>query len=247
VGTGTCKQKNLPVDQKLTYFVTMSQPPMKFDFTSNALATRTTSGSGNPSFKQNPLTLGRSPSSQPPEEIAVPPEIAHKTVKAVLDDLEAQLEKQSREFQRRAGYVARWDRSIFECLELLQHLDNQIKDVETAKQNLERSSETLLREQEELIQTLATAIQSQTEKVGSGSEERKRLYQLAHDLGEQFLDIENQMKGFAEGEDREPSSDADKVREITNCHLDSMRWLVGQCLQLEEQLDKIQRRVPGNW
>jgi Spy/CpxP family protein refolding chaperone len=179
------------------------------------------------------------------ESVVVPDEIANKTVKAVLESFEAQLERQARQFQLQARQITRWDRSIYECLDLLQHLGQQIKNVDDAQRQLEQACDSLLQEQENLIRELSQAPPPST---SSGSAERTRLYQLAHDLGEQFLSMEIQLKGLVNDgqEPRPPTSDADKIKEITTCHLDSMRWLADQCSMLEERLDLIQRRVPGS-
>ena len=189
-------------------------------------------------------SFGSSTSQKPPEEVNFPPELKDKTVKDMLDQFEAQLNQQSNQFLTQAKQIARWDRSIFECLALMQHLEHQIKTIEGAQKELAQSTAALLQEQDAFIKTLQDKIKN---KVESSTNPRQQLYRLAHELGEKYHHMENQLKEIVEQTDgqrqKEASSNIDKVTQIANCHLHSLQWISTQCQSIEETLDGIKRNL----
>jgi hypothetical protein len=82
---------------------------------------------------------------------------------------------------------------------------------------------------------------------GSISLREQRLYRLAYQLGEQFLDMENQLRAIVEktcgGRQMESASDLKKIEQTATCRLGSMRWVMDQ---IEGKLKQIRRKLPKN-
>ncbi|OHT15116.1 Nuclear pore glycoprotein p62 [Tritrichomonas foetus] len=186
-----------------------------------------------------PTTTG--PKDPPP----IPDEIKNKTVKNVIDTMENQLEQQSRAFQSQARQIARWDRMLFESIELIQQVEEQIKKAEAAQKELQQSAMSLLQDQDQFIQNMKEKTAS---PIPQSADQRQKLYRLAHHLGDKFLDMETQLKELVDIVDSqnqaESSSDIDKITQITNCHLNSMQWMVNQCEGLDEKMNDITRKLP---
>ena len=173
----------------------------------------------------------------------LPQEWSDKTVGSILDMCENQLEEQARKFLERAQKIAKRDRAIYECLLLMEHLEKQILEVENRQKALARDAEVLLREQDQVLRRL-----EERRKESSGTpqtaDQRRRLYKLAHDLGERFLSMEARLKRLVEeteGQDDESESDVGKIVKIANYHLDSMKWIETQCQAIEEKIDQISK------
>lgn len=179
-----------------------------------------------------------------PQMEEVPQELKNKTVKDVLDSFEAQLEEQSHQFLQQARQISRWDRSIYECLALMQHLEQSIKTIEGAQKELSQAATSLLGKQESFIKDLTDKKDNQQHVT---SDQRQTLYKLAHELGEQFLEMEGQLKEIVEQTEgkaqTEASSDVDTIIQIVNCHLDSMRWLDHMNTNIDEKLDELQKKL----
>jgi nuclear pore complex protein Nup62 len=175
--------------------------------------------------------------------------IQDKTVQDVLTEFERSLKRQVTEFQTQASQIAKWDRSIYECLAVLNHLEDQIKTIESSQRALDEAAKSLLREQDAFIRELQTVRGSGEQRdLWVDLQERQRIFRLAHDLGEQFSDMENQLADLvkAAGEDEmESASDVDKLAKITNCHLEAMQWIAEHGDQIDRTLDSIERKLKG--
>jgi hypothetical protein len=121
------------------------------------------------------------------------------------------------------------ERAIYECLAVLNHLEDQIKTVESAQRELDEGAKSLVREQDPFLRDLQMAQGSGEQRdLWTDLQERQRIFRLAHDLGEQFADMENQLEELvktAGGDEMESASDVDKLARITNSHLEAMQWL----------------------
>lgn len=176
--------------------------------------------------------------------LEIPQELKGKTVKAILEQFEKQLDEQVRQFQTQARQVARWDREIFECIALMQHLEAQIITVEGAQKELNQTTKSLLEEQTEFINTL----REEKDKIQNPEsvDQRQRLYRLAFDLSNEFITMENTLKGIVEQADKtsnENYTEVDKIEQIANCHLDAMRWIEHMSTTLEEKLDNLSKKL----
>ncbi|EAX91076.1 hypothetical protein TVAG_229460 [Trichomonas vaginalis G3] len=178
------------------------------------------------------------------QPIEIPPELKGKTVKQVLEQFEKQLEEQVRQFQNQARQVARWDREIFECLSLMQHLESQINTVEGAQKELAQTTKSLLDEQTEFIKTLTD--EKEKIQIPESADQRQRLYHLAFELSNNFISMENNLKSIVEQTDKsstESTTEVGKIEQIANCHLDAMRWIEHQTSSLEEKLDALTKKL----
>ena len=129
----------------------------------------------------------------------------------------------------------------------MQHLEQQIKTVEGAQKELSQSAEALLQEQESFMKILKDKT---TTKLPESTDQRQRLYRLAHELSDSFLDMEKQLKSIVEqtegGSHMETASDIGKIEHVANCHLDAMRWIEHQSSILEEKLENLNKKVANN-
>lgn len=171
-----------------------------------------------------------------------------KTVKAALESFEKDLEEQVQQFQIQASQVARWDRSIFECLSLMQHLEQQILTAESAQKDLMTNAIKLRDEQKTFKKELNV-----TTKKNNSSDQRQRLYSLASKLGSQFRELDEQLGQIREDTDKarhsvasqeQLATDIDSIQQIANCQLDAMRWLDHQSADIEERLDALSKKFP---
>lgn len=175
----------------------------------------------------------------------VPDEMADRTVKSIVETCEAQLELQIQLFHRQAKQIAQWDRSIYESLALIEHLENAIKSVQSAQTELAHSAASLLTEQEAFIASLE---EKNAGTLSDTTDTRQRLYRLAADLNESFIQMEGQLRSLAETTpgviQDEASSEVEKLLQISNCHLDAMWWINAQTADLEAILKAIERKLP---
>jgi exonuclease VII large subunit len=180
----------------------------------------------------------------PEQPVEVPEELKNRTVKQVLDDFEKQLEQQASKFEQQARRIARWDRAIYDCMALIRHLEEQINAVDGAQKELQQNTKHLLDDQEDFLKRLRERTSA---RPPPGSDQRQRLYALAHSLGERFLDMENKLREIVErtsGERHmESATDIEKVEMIANCHLGSMRWLMDQANELEDKIKALEEQV----
>lgn len=183
--------------------------------------------------------------NKPAEKKELPNELKNKTVKEALEYFEAELDKQVKQFQSQARQIARWDRDIFECIELMQHLETQIKAVEGAQKDLSQTTESLIQEQESFLKTLEEAKgKSRTQE---SEDQRQKLYKLAHKISNEFLEMESQLKSIVEetnmNSTNQATTDVGKIEQIANCHLDAMRWIEHQSNALEDKLNNLSKKL----
>lgn len=196
-------------------------------------------------FSFNMSNTGANAADKAQETIELPEEIKDMTVKDFLETCEQQLKKDAELFRKRAEETARRDRLIYDCIGLMQHLEQQIKTVEGRQKELAQSAASLLEDQEKFIKELGSARQKNTASRQT-DDQRGRLYKLAHNLGERFLTMENDLRQVveqAEGPDDESETDVGKIVKVANYHLESLRWLETQCQALEAEIEQIDKKM----
>ena len=220
--------------------------PKSFTTTTGTTTSSTTGAGATSTFKLNlPKTTTTPATTNNAEQpINIPPELKNKNIKEILETMESQLEQQVRQFQTQARQIARWDRSIYDIIDLMIFLEKEIKTVETKQKELYASASTLLQEQKNFLQTLRDKISSKkTDDFLSSSDQRAILYNTASDLGKEFHKMESQLKEIVEktenAESQDSISDIDKVVQISNCHLDSLQWISNLCSSVEEKLNTL--------
>lgn len=180
--------------------------------------------------------------------VTIPSELSDKNVKTLLTIFEAELESQAREFHRQANQVARSDRVIYECFDIMQFLERQIKRLDAFQTKLSQKAETVKESQEEFLRTLEETKIRETD--GEAISQRKRLYKMAQDVGEKFLDMEATFKEIVEmtddkNEETVPRTESEKILKIAGHHLEAMQWLSNQCQMIESKLAQLENRIPG--
>lgn len=177
----------------------------------------------------------------------LPEELKNLTIKEALDDFEKKLEKQANEFQTQAKRIAKWDGMIYNSISLVEHLEQQIKTVESGQKDLKQNAESLLNEQEQFIKTLDSELHKQTI---NSVDSRQKIYILAHDLGEQYSDMNTRLaaliKEISGNSDPGSLSDIEKVDQILNSHLEAIKWLEYQSRVLEQKLNEIDEKMKQN-
>ena len=175
------------------------------------------------------------------QKVELPDDLKGKTVGKVLEEFETNLEEQVKEFQKQARQIARWDREIFECIALMQHLEQQIKTVEGAQKELQQTAYSLLQDQEAFIEELKK--EASENQLPESGDQRQRLYTLAHDLSNKFCQMEDSLKSIVNSDNDSnadsSTSDVGKIEQIANCHLDAMRWIEHQSNALEEKINAL--------
>ncbi|OHT11295.1 hypothetical protein TRFO_19271 [Tritrichomonas foetus] len=234
--------------------------------------TQTTSTDANKSTTENKTPFGfafAQPAAKADEKIDIPPELQKKTVKMALESFEKEMEEQIQQFQIRASEIKRRDRSIFDCLELLLHLGDQIQNIEEAQSELINQAEKIKREQEAFLAKLSqegsSSEKANTEKSNTDKEntekansekgntdrndQRNKLYNKAGQLGKKFQQMTNKLNEIKEQTDKmhkhsnKTENDIDKIKKIANCHLNAMRWIDHQTDSIEERLNSLQAQL----
>ena len=180
------------------------------------------------------------------KKVELPAELQDKTVKDALEMFEKELDSQVREFQTQARQIARWDREIFECIALMQHLESQIQTVEGAQRELQQQIIGLLKDQETFIKTLNEEKGKATEM--ESSDQRQKLYNLARELSNEFLSMEGKLQDIKETSQSAQDASNDtaavtKIEKIANCHLDAMRWIEHQSNALEDKIKQLSQKL----
>ena len=211
-----------------------------FSFGSSTSASKPNSGYGS---STGGFGFGTTAADKPVEPKDIPEEIKSKTVKQCLELFEEQLEQQTKQFQSQARQIAKWDRMIYDSMALIQHLEQQIEAVEGAQTELGQTAELFLHEQEEFLKELDLQTKDTPPE---STDQRQRLYRLAHDLGERLIDMENQLKSIVEQlESYETgTSEVDRIRQVLNFQLSRMQAIERNCHQLESSQEEIQRQLP---
>lgn len=218
--------------------------------TTSSSTTSTTTSTTAPKFNftQTKTNSTSSSGAKQDQPITIPPELKNKKVKEIIETMESQLEQQARQFQTQARQIARWDRYIYDTLELMMFLEKQIKSVDSTQKELSASAKSLLQDQENFLATLKEKNASnKNDDSLTESDQRAKLYATAKKLGEEFHYMESELKKIVEktenNESQDSISDIDKVIQISNCHLDSLQWISNSCASIEEKLSAIENQV----
>lgn len=221
-----------------------------FTFTQNSSATQSKNpftSQADPSKKTNLFALGTK--VEPCKPPTVPDAIKDKQISDILASLEAQLEKQTKEFHIRANKIAKLDKIIFDCITYIAFLDDQVRKT-SDKQNLLRDEAIqFIQEQEKVIEKMQNDA-SPTSNFAEVEVQREKLYRMARDLGKEYVDLETKLKEIFDDIQKksfmdDSLSDLDKITRISNCHLNSLQWMNFLCNNIEERLDNLTKSLNG--
>lgn len=181
------------------------------------------------------------------KEIKIPEDLKNQTIRAIIDKADRNLRLQTESFQRQASKIARCDRIIYDCMELITHLENQMKFIEDQQKVLRDSANKLRAEQEDFIDRMKKKT-SEASYFIVQEDQRAKIYDIAQHLGNKYSDMESQLKemvGLIEKSHHlsEVSSDMGKITKITNCHINSLQWIANQSDILDKKIEKLSERL----
>ena len=194
----------------------------------------------------------KKPQDQPKE---LPEKYKKKKVIEVLKIFEEKLKKQAKEFQEQASQVARWDRKIFECVELLYYVHKQIEYVDETRKNMEKDINDLKEQQKKFIKELQDKIQAKSNSNDAfqfdSTDQRQKLYETAYNLTKRFKDMEQRLKKIinkkTEGDEDDDSDDIfDNISKIANTHLNALQWIDQQAIEINDKLNLISRKLSNS-
>lgn len=119
-----------------------------------------------------------------PNEII--PELENKKIINILEDFEKEMNEQIEIFQLRAILVTRCDRSIYDCLDLLLHLDDQIQTIESSQRKLINDAKKIISDQEAFLKQLNDG-GKEKDKPSSSTPEKKSIFGKSSTLGKGAL------------------------------------------------------------
>ena len=194
----------------------------------------------------------------------IPNALQNKTIKMILDDFEKEISDQVEIFRKRANQIKRYDRSIYDCLDLLLHLNDQIQNIDNAQIELIKSAKQIKASQEEFLRELNKNNKATNETESSESKDEKKeskssktsfllgknnqrylLYEKASNLGKELLKMSKELNDIKDQTDRvhgnfkKEERDVEKIKKIANCHLNAMRYVDKQADELEKRLDHL--------
>ena len=172
--------------------------------------------------------------------------LKNDSINTILERMERSLQIQSDAFLQKAQQIARWDRMIYDCTELIIHLENQLMKIDSEQKTLQQKANELLHSQNDFIEKMKNET-SQTSHISGPEDQRDRLYRLAQHLSNKYSDIETQLKDMVDKIEKsrhlsEVSSDMDKISKITNCHINSLQWIANQSDDLEKEIEKLSNK-----
>lgn len=169
-----------------------------------------------------------------------------KTVQEVLEYFETKLEKQEQKYLKTSRFVLRADRTIFECLEYLAHLNDQTKKLEQSFEDLNVNFDKLQTEQRSLIDDLSND-NTPAQKSSAVIDRRLELYQTAESLHNDLLNMQKELdvifRDTKNMERKVNNDDIEKIRKIANFHFKSMTYIEKTTNTVDEKIEKLKQKL----
>lgn len=167
-------------------------------------------------------------------------DIADKKVGDLIKEYQAKLEEQVKAFETEAAKIGKADREIFDCLYWIEFLEEQVDDLAGKQEELRKEAESLCEKQKTLIEKM----KEEGKNAVHTEDKRQKMWDNAHRLGAEFLNMEDQIKRLAEqydGRRSEASSQSEvgKITKVANHHLSSLMWMDEVCTDMEKKLKAI--------
>lgn len=186
------------------------------------------------------------PSVTPEQRAAFKERFRGRTVQEVLEYFEGKLEKQEQAYLKTSRFVLRADRTIFECLEYLAHLNEQTKKVEQQFEDLSVDFDTLQSEQRDFVDDLRSD-SAAPPRAGAAIDRRLELYQTAEALHCDLLHMQTELDAvFRDAkhmERRARSDDVEKIRQIANFHFRSMTHIEKVTAGVDERIERLRQKL----
>jgi len=196
-----------------------------------------------------------------------------KTIEEIVNKWSSDLEVNVREFNRLAGEVAVWDRTLIDIGNTIAALFQHVLLAEREQNDIEQSLKHVEDQQKELVATLEVYEKAANDifdgqggglralDVGPADAERDKHYTLAADLNVQLDDLSRSLMQMIESvnELTEPTQDGsgtngagaaskgeaplEQIAQILSSHLESLQWVDGAVREVETKVTDVERRV----
>ncbi|THV08694.1 hypothetical protein K435DRAFT_847537 [Dendrothele bispora CBS 962.96] len=217
-----------------------------------------------PSTTLGPSNFGTGTSTTTPN-VAVPPPsmLKGKTIEEIVNKWSNELETHVREFNKFAGEVSMWDRTLIENGNNLATLYSHVLSVERDQNEVDQSLDQIEQQQKDLSVTL-DAYEKVTQEIfggqggslraldtGPADTERDKNYMLATDLHTHLDDLSSsltQMIGAVNGLSVPPGETSQddpmaQISQILSSHLESLQWIDGAVREVEGKVTEVEKRV----
>ncbi|EJD01180.1 uncharacterized protein FOMMEDRAFT_147787 [Fomitiporia mediterranea MF3/22] len=210
-----------------------------------------------------------------PAGISVPPPsmLRGKTIEEIVNKWSSELETHVREFNRLAGEIAVWDRSLVDNGNTIAALFQHVLMAEREQSDIEQSLKLVEDQQKELGATLEVYEKAAGEifegqggglralDVGPADAERDKHYTLAADLNSNLDDLSRSLMQMiesvnalsespdgtigGEGEVAKVKDEAplEQIAQILSKHLESLQWIDGAVREVDSKVTEVERLV----
>ncbi|KAJ7068148.1 nuclear pore glycoprotein p62 [Mycena amicta] len=203
-------------------------------------------------------------STAPAVAVAPPSMLRGKTIEEIVNKWSTELETHVREFNKFAGEVAVWDKTLLENANNFGALYSHVLAAEREQNDIDQSLEHIEQQQRDLSATL-DAYEKATQEVfganggnlramdtGPADTERDKNYMLATELHTQLDDISGsltQMIDSVNGLSLSPNLEASnenpmtQIAQILGSHLESLQWIDGAVREVEGKVSEVEKKI----
>ncbi|KZS97897.1 hypothetical protein SISNIDRAFT_481776 [Sistotremastrum niveocremeum HHB9708] len=224
-----------------------------------------TSNPSGPSFGI-PAPSADKPATQNATAPVPPPSLLRgKSIEEIVNRWDRELEAQVVEFNRVAGEVAAWDRTLIDNGTYLSKLYNEVQVAENSQSLIEQSLNSIDAQQQEL-EAVLSVYEKQAKEILDGSggglraldtgpadAERDRNFTLAADLSTKLDDLTKSLLQMIEsvnelsvsqGSGTEGKNDPlSQIADVLNEHLASLNWIDTSIQEMETEVQDVTQRT----
>jgi nuclear pore complex protein Nup62 len=201
--------------------------------------------------------------------VPLPSMLKGKTIEEIVNRWSIDLETHVREFNKFAGEVAVWDRSLIENGNNLAALYSHVLAAEQEQSEIDQSLDHIEQQQKDLSATLDAYEKSMEEVLGGqggslraldtgpADNERDKNYMLATELHTHLDDLSGsltQMIDSVNSLSLSPSASGDgktqqgedpmtQIAQILSSHLESLQWIDGAVREVESKITEVEKGV----
>jgi nuclear pore complex protein Nup62 len=192
-----------------------------------------------------------------------------KTIEEIVNRWSTELETHVREFNKFAGEVAVWDRTLIESGRNLAALYSHVLAAEREQNDIDQSLDHIEQQQKDLSATL-DAYEKSTDEIlggqggslraldtGPADNERDKNYMLATELHThlddlsgsltQMIDSVNSLSlpssASADGKTQQGEDPMAQIAQILSSHLESLQWIDGAVREVEGKVTEVEKGI----
>lgn len=255
----------------LGLFSAAKEPSSDKKDTSNALGLgqlSTSKESDKPKDASASILGSLSTTAAPAANISVPPPsmLRGKTIEEIVNKWSADLETHVREFNKLAGEVAVWDRTLVDNSNNLAALYSHVLAAEREQNDIDQSLDHIEQQQKDLSAILDTYEKSTEEILGGqggslraldtgpADNERDKNYMLATELHTHLDDLSGSLMQMIDFVNTHTLSSGDaksqqgedamaKIAQILSSHLESLQWIDSAVREVENKIMEVEKGV----